>query len=115
MFRHHKIIKKERVIHKNQNIPTPPLLDSTYVPSSIKHYIKTHAKSYLHYSCKIFERKINIYFILFEKNKKNTNYYEESVIRIIMWLRMAFLYSPQYCGKNLKYIYILPHFKKNYL
>ena len=89
------------------------MLDSTYVPPPIKQYIKTHSKSYLHYSCKIFERKINIYFILFEKNKKHEKYYEEAVIRIIMWLRMAFLYSPQYCGKNLKiYLYTTPFKKK---
>ena len=43
----------------------------------------------------------------------NTTYYDTMVHQMLMWLRIAFLYSPQYCGKNIKvYLYYTP-FKKN--
>ena len=94
-------------------VPAPSLLESTYVPLKIKEYIQKKSQCYLHYSCKILKRAINIYIILFKKIKdEELKPYNEMVHNMLMWLRIAFLHSPQYCGKNLNiYLYWTP-FKK---
>ena len=112
-----KIVKKQfndgliqcsKVIINNVNdIPTSSLLSSFLVPPIISSYIKNESKNYLHYSCNIYDRKINIYIILFNQllvsqKKKIDNH----VIRMLTWLRIAFMYSSAICGKNLKiYVY----------
>jgi len=68
---------------------------------------------YLQYTCTIFNKIINIYFVLFRKiPDSKIGYYDEMVSKMLIWLRIAFLYSPTYCGKNLKIILYLTHFKK---
>jgi hypothetical protein len=115
LINHDHLLKKRKNIVHPKDVPSPSLLDSSYVPVNIKTYIKNSAKSYLHYSCKLFDRKVNIYITLFKKTQSSqeSKNFEDMVRHILMWLRMAFLYSPQYCGKNIKiYLYWTPFEKK---
>ena len=107
------ITRKKIMIYKSENIPKSTLMDSKYVPHNIKKHINIYSKMYLHYSCTIFSRKVNIYIILFKNDDEaQLKYCNEMVKQMLMWLRMAFLYSPAYCGKNIKILIFLTPFKK---
>jgi len=109
-----RLKKQKKTIGENITIPAPSLLSSEYVPTTIKEYIESEGKCYLQYSCRIFNRSINIYIILFNKiSHVQSKYYDDIVHRMLMWLRMAFLYSPAYCGKNIKIYLYWTSFQKN--
>ena len=105
--------RKKVIILKAENIPTSNLMDSIYIPYNITQHIRIYSKMYLHYSCTIFSRKIDIYIILFKNNgKQQLKYCDEMVHQMLIWLRISFLYSPSYCGKNIKILIFLTAFKK---
>ena len=113
LIKRHQLLKKTRFIHKTKDIPSSTLLDSKYISVSIRDYIEKNSVMYLHYTCTIFNKIINIYIVLFKKiPDSNISYYDEMVSKMLIWLRIAFLYSPTYCGKDLKVILYLTHFKK---
>ena len=113
LINRHQLMKKKKLIHRIKDIPSSSLLDSKYVPSAIHNYIKKNSLMYLHYTCIIFNKPINIYIVLYKKiPDSKISYYDDMVSKMLIWLRIAFLYSPTYCGKNLKIILYLTHFKK---
>ena len=113
LTKNHRLKRQKKIIGENITVPAPSLLTNEYVPITIKEYIKSEGKCYLHYSCKIFNRFINIYIILFDKiSHTESQYYNDIVHRMLMWLRMSFLYSPAYCGKNIKIYLYWTSFKK---
>ena len=113
LMKQRRFKKQQKIIGGNIKVPSPPLLSSNYVPEVIKQYIKEDSKAYMHYTCRMFNRSISIYIVVFHKiTMGNTLLYDKMVHQMLMWLRVAFLYSSQYCGKNLKiYLYFTP-FKK---
>ena len=114
LIKNKRLKKQKKTIGENITIPAPSLLSSEYVPTTIKEYIKSEGKCYLHYSCRIFNRSINIYIILFNKiSHTQSKYYDDIIHRMLMWLRMSFLYSPAYCGKNIKIYLYWTSFQKN--
>lgn len=114
LMKQRRFNKKKKMIGENVKVPSPSLLTSTYVPDVIKQYIEKNSKAYLHYTCRMFNRSISIYIIVFHTiTRSNTILYDKMVHQMLMWLHIAFLYSSQYCGKDLKvYLYYTP-FKKN--
>ena len=105
---------KRARINNLSDIPTSTLLDSQYFPFEIQNYINTHSKSYLHYSCKILNKKVNIYIVLSKDMiGRRITKYDNMAKKMFTWLRMAFLYAPTMCGKSLKIIlYYTPLEKK---
>ena len=105
--------KQQKIIGENIKVPAPSLLTSNYVPDVIKRYIEENSKAYMHYTCRMFNRSISIYIVVFHRiTMGNVILYDKMVHQMLMWLRIAFLYSSQYCVKNLKiYLYCTP-FKK---
>ena len=110
-----KCLKPKRArINSLSDIPTSTLLDSQYFPFEIQNYINIHSKSYLHYSCKILNKRVNIYIVLSKDiiGRRITKY-DKMAKKMFTWLRMAFLYAPAICGKSLKIIlYSTPLEKK---
>ena len=113
-MKQHRFKKQKKLISENVKVPSPSLLTSNYVPTAIKQYIEKNSKAYLHYSCRMFNRSISIYIVVFHKiTMSATLHYDKMVHQMLMWLRIAFLYSSQYCGKNIKiYLYYTPFKKK---
>ena len=60
--------RQKKYINDHHKVPSPSLLTSTYVPQAIKQYIEHNSKEYIHYSCRIFNRSISIYIIVFKKD-----------------------------------------------
>ena len=114
LMKQHRFKKQKKLISERVKVPSPSLLTSNYVPTVIKQYIEKNSKAYLHYSCRMFNRSISIYIIVFhEITMSATLHYDKMVQQMLMWLRVAFLYSSQYCGKNIKiYLYYTPFKKK---
>ena len=110
--RRRHLTRKKIMIFKAENIPSSSLMDSKYIPADIAKYIKIYSKMYLHYSCTIFSRKIDIYIILFKDGHSQLKYCNDMVHQMLMWLRMSFLYSPSYCGKNIKILIFLTSYTK---
>ena len=103
LMKQRRFNKKKKMIGENVKVPSPSLLTSTYVPDVIKQYIEKNSKAYLHYTCRMFNRSISIYIIVFHTiTRSNTILYDKMVHQMLMWLHIAFLYSSQYCGKDLK-------------
>ena len=106
-FDRNAVYSSKIIIVNPRNVPFPPLLSSSLVPPLITAYIKQNSKNYLHYYCYILNRKIDIYITLFNQllvsQKKK---FDAHVARMLTWLRIAFMYSPAICGKNIKiYLY----------
>ena len=114
LMKQRRFKKQKKVIGDNVRVPAPSLLTSSYVPAVIKQYIEQKSKAYIHYTCRLFNRSISIYIVLFHKiTASDMVYCDKMVHQMLMWLRIAFLYSSQYCGKNLKiYLYYTPFKKK---
>jgi len=114
LMKQHRFKKQKKLISERVKVPSPSLLTSNYVPTVIKQYIEKNSKAYLHYSCRMFNRSISIYIIVFHAiTISATLHYDKMVQQMLMWLRVAFLYSSQYCGKNIKiYLYYTPFKKK---
>ena len=101
-MKQHRFKKQQKIIGKNIKVPSPALLTSNYVPVVIKRYIEGNSKAYMHYTCRMFNRSISIYIVVFHRiTMGNMILYDKMVHQMLMWLRVAFLYSSQYCGKNL--------------
>ena len=113
LMKQRRFKKQQKVIGGDIKVPSPSLLTSTYVPQVIKQYIEEKSKAYMHYTCRMFNRSISIYIVVFHRiTLGDIIIYDKMVHQMLMWLRVAFLYSSQYCGKNLAvYLYTTP-FKK---
>lgn len=114
LMKQRRFKRQKKYINDHHKVPSPSLLTSTYVPQAIKQYIEHNSKEYIHYSCRIFNRSISIYIIVFKKiSMEDMKHYDLMVQQMLTWLRIAFLYSSQYCGKNLKIYLYYTSFTKN--
>ena len=99
--------------NKDDSIPKWILQESQYIPEFIQSYIIKHLKGYIIFSCKINDRNIKIYFGLLNNADFNAlGKFDKYVKRMIIWLKIAFLYAPDRCSKNLNIFCFLTPFKK---
>ena len=111
LFSRRRILKRQGTIMSIKDIPTTSLMSSPYIPNTIRNDIQIYSKKYHHYSCKIFTRSIDIYIISMKKDI-HIKLCDDIVRKMLTWLRMAFIYSPSFCGKNIKILLFWTTFKK---
>jgi hypothetical protein len=93
-------------INMISQIPIPKTFDINSFPKEIEEHIKKSIIYNLSYMFSLFDRKINIYFLLEDKKIEKYNEYNEYVDRILIWLYIVNKYSKNRCGKTLDfYIY----------
>lgn len=105
---------QESAIDVDAEVPLVETFSEKFFSREIREYIKNNSKKVLTFECKINERKIYLYFILFKKHvschEDYVNYYKTYAHRVFMWLYMISLHS--ICVESLNiYIYLTP-FKK---
>jgi len=96
-----------------QSVPSWMLHESKYMPKFTNTYIIDNLKGYVIYTCNIGDRKVEIYFGVFEdKDFKSLGKFHKKIKKMIIWLKLAFKYAPDKCSKTLKIYCFLTHFKK---
>jgi hypothetical protein len=109
-----KLIKKQRPVLLEQPIKALPE-NNSFLPESIRTYIRDENKHILQYSQYLANRTINIYLVFFQPlNIKNKKKYDEVVRRMYMWLSICIMQaSGTTCAQNSLQIYVyLTPFKK---
>jgi len=101
------------LIHHQNDIPDSSLLNSRYVPNDVKDYIKEKSTYYIQYKCKIMNKNVEINIVatgdITPAKRRNL---DKKAHRMLVWLRMGFLYSPTICGKSLKVLFFDTTLKK---
>ena len=98
---------------KEQIVPQWIFQESKYIPGFVQSYIIKHLRGYIIYKCKIGDRDVEIYFGLLNDSDFNLlGKFDKYVKRMIMWLKIAFIYAPDKCSKMLKIYCFLTPFKK---
>jgi hypothetical protein len=104
---------QESAIDIQSQLPRPSSFSDKFLSREMRECIKNDSKKTLTFECKINERAIRIFFVLFQHHtpcKEVTSYYKTYARRVFMWLHMISLKSS--CVESLDiYIYLTP-FKK---
>jgi hypothetical protein len=103
---------QENTIYVESQIPDPETFSDKYLSREMREYIKHNSKKILTFECKINQRVIRVFFILFKQHcsEESILYYKTYAHRVFMWLHMTSLHSN--CVESLNiYIYLTP-FKK---
>lgn len=105
---------QESAIDVDAQVPHAETFSEKFISREMREYIKNNSKKTLTFECKINQRKIHLYFILFKKHvscgEDSVLYYKTYAHRVFMWLYMISLHST--CVESLTiYIYLTP-FKK---
>ena len=110
-----KEIKREiREIMNSDKLKHDELLNSMYVPESIKRFIRGNTKGIITYQCIVWGK--NITLILHLMNNKQFNELakiDKIARRMFVWLYFIIPYTTKSCSKNLKIsCYLCPHKKR---
>tara|TARA_Y100000817_G_scaffold163145_2_gene127429 strand:+ start:2455 stop:3645 length:1191 start_codon:yes stop_codon:yes gene_type:complete len=110
--------KKEKIIHNTNEIFTSDLFESNYVPASVRDYVTnqfklpldecTYPPKKIHYKMKIGDRDVDIFFILFEEEKK----LDDFANYVLSWLIVLDEFSKNRCSKSLKINFLMTDLKK---
>jgi hypothetical protein len=104
---------QESAIDIQSQVPGLETLSDKFLSREMREYIQNDAKKTLTFECKINQRDIRIFFVLFRNHtrcKEVASYYKSYARRVFMWLHMISLKSS--CVESLDiYIYLTP-FKK---
>lgn len=96
-----------------KNLIYPNSYSSNHYSNEIKKYIDQHIKYQLEYTFNIYNRKITVFFSLFDDDEiNNIDKYNNYIKYIIMWLHMCNKYTTQNCSKTLKIFFYLTPLKK---
>jgi hypothetical protein len=106
-------INIEKIVNISQ-VPKPKTFNATSFPKEIREHIDTATNYSLSYTFSLFDRNINILFIVEETNPQlQIDYYNEYVEKILVWLYIINEYSSKKCSKNITlYIYFTSLKKK---
>jgi hypothetical protein len=91
-----------QTIKSKKDLPTFNNFPSNIFTKEVQHHIDVNMKMILKYSLQMFNRKINIHFII-EKNdlhENNMEKYDECVNSILMWSYILNKYSSIHCSKD---------------
>lgn len=104
---------QESAIDIQSQVPRPESFSDKFLSREMRECIKNDSKKTITFECKINQRDVRIFFILFQHHtpcKEVTSYYKTYARRVFMWLHMISLKSS--CVESLDiYIYLTP-FKK---
>lgn len=104
---------QESAIDIQSQVPRPETFSDTFLSREMRECIKNDSKKTITFECKINQRDIRIFFVLFQHHtrcQELTSYYKTYARRVFMWLHMISLKSS--CVESLDiYIYLTP-FKK---
>jgi hypothetical protein len=95
-------------------VPKPKTFNASSFPKEIREHIDTATNYSLSYTFSLFDRNINILFIVEDSNPQlQVDYYNEYVEKILVWLSIINEYSSKKCSKNITlYIYFTSLKKK---
>jgi len=102
---------QETVVDIQSQVPRPESFSETYLTKQMMEYIKNEPKKILSFECKINNRTVRLFFIVFKNNNfEMISYYKTYAHRVYMWLLMVSKKST--CVETLNiYVYLTP-FKK---
>jgi len=104
---------QESAIDIQSQVPRPESFSDKFLSREMRECIKNDSKKTITFECKINQRHVRIFFVLFQHHtpcKEVTSYYKTYARRVFMWLHMISLNSS--CVESLDiYIYLTP-FKK---
>jgi hypothetical protein len=103
---------QESAIDIQSQVPRPETFSDKFLSREMRECIKSDSKKIITFECKINQRDIRLFFILFKHHcsAESVSYYKTYARRVFMWLRMISLKS--ICVESLDiYIYLTP-FKK---
>lgn len=96
-----------------KNLIYPNSYSSNHYSNEIKKYIDKNIKYQLEYTFNIYNRKITIFFSLFDDDEiNNIDKYNNYIKYIIMWLHMCNKYTSHNCSNTLKIFFYLTPLKK---
>lgn len=106
-------INIEKIVSISQ-VPKPKTFNASSFPKEIREHIDTATNYSLSYTFSLFDRNINILFIVEDNNPQlQIDYYNEYVEKILVWLSIINEYSSKKCSKNITlYIYFTSLEKK---
>jgi hypothetical protein len=105
--------KSTHTIHNKNDLPKLNNFRSDVFTKEIQKHIETNMSSIIQYSLVLFNRKINIYFII-EKNDlhKNINKYDHYADCILLWSYILNKYSSIHCSKEWNIYFYLTSLQK---
>jgi hypothetical protein len=106
-------INIEKIVSVSQ-VPKPKTFNSSSFTKEIREHIDTATNYSLSYTFSLFDRNINILFIVEDTSPQlQIDYYNEYVEKILVWLYIINEYSSKKCSKNITlYIYFTSLTKK---
>ena len=100
------------IIYSSKQIPQPKNFNYNSFPSEIRNHINEYAHSVIRYSFSLFDRKINILFVVEDSVEGKISAYNKYIDKIVMMLYIINEYSSKYCSKSLTvYLYLTSHKK----
>jgi hypothetical protein len=105
---------QESAIDIQSQVPRPETFSDKFISREMRECIKNDSKKILTFECRINQRDIRLFFVLFKNHirckEDVASYYKTHARRVFMWLHMISLKSS--CVESLDiYIYLTP-FKK---
>jgi len=101
-------------IHNIKQIPKPQTFPANGFPNIVRQHIDEHTLSSLHYSFNLFDRNIDIYFLIEDNNAENlTNTYNTYVDYMLVWLYIVNGYASRHCSPHLKIFIYFTSLMKN--
>jgi hypothetical protein len=104
---------QESAIDIQSQVPRPESFSDKFISREMRECIKNDSKKTITFECKINQRDVRIFFVLFQHHtpcQEVASYYKTYARRVFMWLHMISLKSS--CVESLDiYIYLTP-FKK---
>lgn len=114
-------LSKKQITHEltyitlpKEQTPLSTLLNSNFVDSSIKKFIKEDGIFYLTYKFKVHNKSVCLYFVFYDdKDLNDLDQYSSIVFYMLMMLNICSKMSSITCSKTLNvYIYLTPFLKE---
>lgn len=101
-----------QIILNTSQIIKPRYFTEKNFPEIIINHINKNSVSQIHYNFSLYNKKIDIYFVI-EKQKFNIVTYNNYIKAIIIWLCILHNYSPKECVKSLSIYFYFTSLKKS--
>ncbi len=110
LWKDDKVSVNLKEVHDFRSVTHTSLLSSTYIPDTIKSYIKNNIKGVIQYKFKVGGRNVVLRFYLMTNSEfNNLKKFDKLVYKMIMWLKFVSSYARSRCSKTLKvFCYMTP-------
>ena len=103
LWKDDKVAVNLKEVHDFRSVTHTSLLSSTYIPETIKSYIKNNIKGVIQYKFKVGGRNVVLRFYLMTNSEfNNLKKFDKLVYKMIMWLKFVSSYARSRCSKTLK-------------